>query len=489
MMEGATQNLKRKLLNLLKKVSDGLASLRGSPAELYKAYIMKFLDSYSYFSMSITLTLFLSEDFGLSDVEAGTIYGVWGGMITVYGLFVGFVVDNIGVAASLRLGFTITLLSRLFMFATTSKWVMLFILCVTLPIGNSLGIPVLTTGMRRYTHPGNRSFAIGLFYVIMNVAALLAGPLVDFCTISYNVKSAEDKTMWVLTSYRLILLMGIVANVIAVLISFTVREIKLECEDNSLMKATNESYQDDYENEDGATDSASKIASFTPVRGSMWTILKETFAAKRFWRFLIVCLITSNVRMVFRHMDATLPKYLVREFGEKTPKGLIYAINPAIIITLVPIMTAATANIDPLVCIHFGTYVSAASVFSLALSNSIAASVLFVTILSIGESIWSPRFYDYSLSMAPEGREGTYMAMSSAPLFLAKLPVGFISGWLIQKYCPEEGESHPQMMWLIIGAGTIISPILLTVLWSYISKKDDDDYQITSKKELNSVIT
>eukprot|EP00546_Thalassionema_frauenfeldii_P002189 CAMPEP_0178934486 /NCGR_PEP_ID=MMETSP0786-20121207/23890_1 /TAXON_ID=186022 /ORGANISM="Thalassionema frauenfeldii, Strain CCMP 1798" /LENGTH=37 /DNA_ID= /DNA_START= /DNA_END= /DNA_ORIENTATION= len=37
------------------------------------------------------------------------------------------------------------------------------------------------------------------------------------------------------------------------------------------MTATNESYQDDYENEDGATDSASKIASFTPVRGSVWT--------------------------------------------------------------------------------------------------------------------------------------------------------------------------------------------------------------------------
>mmetsp|Transcript_21203 Transcript_21203/g.32018 ORF Transcript_21203/g.32018 Transcript_21203/m.32018 type:complete len:381 (+) Transcript_21203:165-1307(+) len=380
------------------------------------------------------------------------------------------------------------------MFATTSKGVILFILCVPLPIGNSLGIPVLMTGIRRYTHIGNRSFAIGLFYVILNVAALLAGPIVDFCTISYNVKSDNtEEALWVLTSYRLILLTGIVANVIAVLISFTVREIKLECEYNSLMTATNESYLDDYgnhpENEDGATDSASKIASFNPVRGSVWTILKETFAAKRFWRFLIVCLITSNVRMIFRHLDATLPTYLVREFGEKTPKGFIHAIQPAIIVVLVPIMTGATANIDPLVCIHFGTYVSAASVFPLALSNSIAASVLFVTILSIGESIWSPRFYDYSLNMAPEGREGTYMAMSSAPLFLAKLPVGFISGWLLQKYCPEEGESHPQMMWLIIGVSAIISPILLTLLWSYVSKKDDDDYQIASKKELHSVMT
>ena len=36
-----------------------------------------------------------------------------------------------------------------------------------------------------------------------------------------------------------------------------------------------------------------------------------------------------------------------------------------------------------------------------------------------------------------EGREGTYMAQSSAPLFLAKLPVGFMSGKLLQRYCPK----------------------------------------------------
>jgi len=59
------------LRSLLSKVTSGFMSLRGSPSELWKAYLLKFLDSYSYFSFSIIFTLFLSADFGFSDVEAG----------------------------------------------------------------------------------------------------------------------------------------------------------------------------------------------------------------------------------------------------------------------------------------------------------------------------------------------------------------------------------------------------------------------------------
>jgi hypothetical protein len=44
---------------------------------------------------------------------------------------------------------------------------------------------------------------------------------------------------------------------------------------------------------------------------------------------------------------------------------------------------------------------------------------------------------DDELMHGVEGREGTYMAQSSAPLFLAKLPVGFMSGKLLQRYCPK----------------------------------------------------
>eukprot|EP00562_Extubocellulus_spinifer_P035344 CAMPEP_0178689216 /NCGR_PEP_ID=MMETSP0699-20121125/5418_1 /TAXON_ID=265572 /ORGANISM="Extubocellulus spinifer, Strain CCMP396" /LENGTH=557 /DNA_ID=CAMNT_0020334261 /DNA_START=167 /DNA_END=1841 /DNA_ORIENTATION=+ len=503
---------------LISKVTSGFASLRGSPSELWKAYVLKFLDSYAYFSFSIIFTLFLSSDFGYSDVTAGTIYGAWGGaLITIYGLVAGFIVDNIGVASSLRLGFALSLIARILIFATRRRSILLLNICLTLPLGNCLGIPVLTTGIRRYTNEASRGFAFGLFYVVMNVSALISGPVVDMLTILYKGETSSEKAIdetddtinsasgntafaneWSLSSYRAIILTGVVANIIACFITLTVREIKVDSKETVQMipvprsasassHGSNmplEEVMDELELE--PCSDSQNVSTFKPAGGSALEILRETLSTKSFWRFLVVCLITLNVRMIFRHLDATLPKYMMREFGPDVAKGTIYAINPALIIILVPLVTAATTTVEPLVMIHYGAYVSALSVFFLVMSTSIWACVLFVSVLSVGEAIWSPRLYDYTMSMCREGREGTYMALSSAPLFLAKLPVGFMSGYLLQKYCPEDGERHSQTMWLIIGLTTALSPILLTVFWGYISKKDEDDEKYMELRDVNA---
>ena len=201
-----------------------------------------------------------------------------------------------------------------------------------------------------------------------------------------------------MTSNRAIILSGIVANFIAIFVAFSVREIKVDDNTKDSPKPRN------------ITAAVNKnIANFTPEKGSPYQIISETIREPNFRRFLLVCLLTLNVRMVFRHLDGTLPKYMIREFGADTPKGKVYAINPFLIILLVPIITAATTSVDPLVMIHYGTYVSAVSVFFLAICTSIPSCVLFVIALSIGEAIWSPRLYDYIMSVAQEGREGTYM--------------------------------------------------------------------------------
>jgi proton-dependent oligopeptide transporter, POT family len=475
--------------SLLGRVGDGFRSLKGSPSELWKAYILKFLDSFSYFAFSLIFTLFLSADFGYSDVEAGTIYGAWGALITIYGLLAGFIIDNLGVATSLRVGFLLSLLARIFIFCTTSRTVLLWNVCVLLPMGNCLGIPVLTTGIRRYTTAENRGFAFGLFYVVMNVAGLLSGPVVDACTIVYDgegKKNNDDgnrRTLlddegrpWTLSGYRLVILSGIFANIIAVVVTWTVREVKVHQATSPVPRLHNDDDNDENQpNTTSATSDANTVSDFTPLRGNAWAITMETFQSKRFWRFLVVCLITLNVRMIFRHLDATFPKYMVREFGDGVPKGTIYSINPALIILLVPLVTAATSNVDPLLMIHHGSYISTASVFFLVVSTSIWSSIAFVIVLSIGEAVWSPRLYDYTMSVSKEGREGTYGALASAPLFLAKLPVGFMSGYLLKKYCPEQGDRDSKTMWLVIGLTTAISPILMTIFWKYISHKDHDD--------------
>jgi hypothetical protein len=92
--------------------------------------------------------------------------------------------------------------------------------------------------------------------------------------------------------------------------------------------------------------------------------------------------------------------------------------------------------------------------------------VLFSITLSIGESIYSPKTYEYAMMVSPKGREGTYSALASAPLFTAKFFVGGLSGVLLGKYCtgipawpdPMACE-HGDTVWMIIGLVCITSPI------------------------------
>jgi len=64
-------------------------SIKDSPHELWIVFVLKLLSSYSYFSFALVLTLFLSTEFQMSDVEAGWVYGLYG-MLSNFSVALGF---------------------------------------------------------------------------------------------------------------------------------------------------------------------------------------------------------------------------------------------------------------------------------------------------------------------------------------------------------------------------------------------------------------
>ena len=110
-----------------------------------------------------------------------------------------------------------------------------------------------------------------------------------------------------------------------------------------------------------------------------------------------------------------------------------------------------------------GTTISAASIFFLAVDTSAMASFAFVVVFSAGEALWGPRLNEFVVSVAPEGKEGTYFSLSKIPTMLAKPKFGFLSGWLLVAYMPEEGTHDPQTMWMWIGLITLSTPMLIFI--------------------------
>ena len=164
---------------LYHQIKDNFKTLEGAPRELYINFLLKFFESYGYFALSQILVIYLHQEFGVSDVAAGTIYGMWGLCITFWGLVASYINDKMGVRNSLLVGFSISAVSSVLVATATSVEIIYLVLFVIMPVGTSMGIPMLTVGIKRYTTTINRGFAFGLYYSVMNVAAFMSGPVVD----------------------------------------------------------------------------------------------------------------------------------------------------------------------------------------------------------------------------------------------------------------------------------------------------------------------
>lgn len=75
--------------------------LRGSQCrELWLIFVVKVLESYSYFSMSLIYVVLLTDSFGVGDIAAGGSYGLWGMLTVAWGVVLGPVIDRLGATAA-----------------------------------------------------------------------------------------------------------------------------------------------------------------------------------------------------------------------------------------------------------------------------------------------------------------------------------------------------------------------------------------------------
>lgn len=515
-------------------IREKFALLEDCPYELYINFCLKFGEAYGYFALSQILVIYLHEEYNISDIHAGMIYGFWGACITFWGFITSCFNDYFGVRKSLLIGFTISCISNILLALNQNLFFFYIILFGLLPIGNSIGIPMLTVGIKRYTTRKNRGFAYGLFYAVMNIAALASGPVVDFfnvivcpshssCSSTYRHDQQETSSVTtnstmtassatgpnrLITGNRLVIWSVVIVYFLAWMITFFyLREIRVDDKDEEEEEEEEplEGVNKDEENQTIGPDSShmlltshnnhgktrrvvnrkprqanssssitSSIAVYSslqvmdgdaddiiqekdieltsykrekgqyshlsnhddpdsdvillpfpqssgsssinkedeeqhhsspkpiPKIVSVYTFVYEIISSLTFWRFCLLTLFLINLNTIFRHVDATLPTYLLRCFGPNYPKGMIYSINPMMIIWLTPTVAAFTSHWPHFDMIKYGGYVSAISPLFLVFSASTWAVVLFMVLLSLGEAIWSPRLYDYTMSIAPE---------------------------------------------------------------------------------------
>ena len=303
------------------------------PRELWIIYFLKFLESFSYYTLAVTMTLYLSQEFGYSDTASGTAYGMMGMLTSIYGFLVGFIIDNLGVKNSLACGFGLLLAGRT-IYATTQSVVALdFMILAVLPLGSALGVPVMTIGIRRYTRsPEELTNAYALFYTSMNLAAVVAAPTIDaFRHALLKINSHSPGKGYMLEPYRLLVVCGCFFTAIAFCVTAFAMRGGIQAIDAGIGEKKEKS---------------SKVGNFKLKKASPWTILREVTSQVAFWRFLLFvsCFPASGRRtgtwkLLFQNTSQ-------RMMGEDASYGMVMAINPLVVILLVPFLSPLLEKYD-----------------------------------------------------------------------------------------------------------------------------------------------
>ncbi|CAE7470485.1 unnamed protein product, partial [Symbiodinium necroappetens] len=441
----------------------GPAALLQAPYDLFLVFSIKAAEITAYYGFSYIFVSYVSDEYGMSDEEAGRLYGAYGFACTGVGLLLGFLIDRLGVRRSMLLGCTCSTLYRAICALASSRQLMWFSTMTFAPVGAAFGVPVLALAVRRYTHRENRAFAFSFFYSMLCLGCLLGSVLIN---IVRDVLVDGTVVLGVKLSWmRMVLWMCTACTFYTVIASLFVRDIQILSD----MPLKDREY-----------------CKFKPANFQVRQTIKEIMGQAKFWRLAGITGIFIGVRMTFRHLDATFPKYFIRTYGPQAPFEIILGINPIVEMIGTPLMTGLLLKWNTTLSqkLLWGSFISGISVFALAIWESYLGAVVFVLVLSLGDTIWSPTLYEFSTMAATEGKEGMFLAITMAPMYLAALPVGLISGWALGNFCPQNvnpEERRSQLMWFIIGITGFVSPV---ALWFFQKKLILPEDENAGEKEL-----
>jgi len=477
-----------------------------------------------YFTLASALTLFATDEYGLSDVKAGELYGLWGLLHAVWGFAGSFAIDRFGIRAVAIVATTFGVLSRGLLVFTHSVPILYFVLCGLGPLAEGICDPLYMVAIKKLTRRRVRAFAFAAQYAFMNLGGAFGLNLLDVLRQhSYTMPWGEE-----FSGLRFTLLTTWFAALVCWLLACRLSRVPVTqvaahwspgFEANAFNQASSAGYvallhpspdaspcqsprsppaslidtcadfelhmeatQVEHRKIAGPEEKVKEPQALSTVSSSLRDAL-ELLHDDAFQRATALTTAVLFVSLQWKYMDTLLPKFVERTFNAQCPWASIYSINSWMCVFCPPLISAfmTTDRIDDLTIILLGLWIMALSPVAIALHLSEASTAAWIFLLSVGEVIWSPRSQSFIASLAPEGREGAFLAMAGLPTFISQYPVGIISGWLLDTYCPACPQAHnsacamhdphwqsnPQVMWLIVAGSSTLSPVLVAVLSGY----------------------
>jgi MFS family permease len=458
-MSEQTEKTAEKPKTPLREIVQPFIDVVHAPRALWGVNVSYLLEGFCYFGVVGYLAMYFNQYVNLSDTQAGPMVGVltWG--ITLSMFFFGSRADKWGVRVTLIAALSLMIVGRSLLaggpylgLASGLFSPLFFVSLVALIfiiLGYGLWMPAAYAAVRQFTTPKTAGMAYAMLYALMNLGAWLP-------TFFTPIRKAVgiSGAYWVYVGITVLSL------------SLLVMILSRKTAERAIAEARAASGKTDEKTAEKAAEAAKPKEPFSLLR---W--LKNHPLADPKFAFFIFALIP--VQTLFAHNWLTLPMYVARAYrgtwiGDHFEAATNF--NPILIFILVPIVAALSQKKKVYNMMIAGTAVMALPTFLLALGPSLWTLLGYLVLMTVGEAMWQPRFLQYAAEIAPEGRTGAYMGVAQFPWFLTKVITSLYSGWFLANYCPKEGPTNTQAMWLIYGFIAICSTVLLVLAKGWLGK-------------------
>jgi dipeptide/tripeptide permease len=402
----------------------------GFEPAFWVANITELFERLSYYGAFASLANYLHESLRFPTERAGSLAGLFGGMVWFLAAFGGSVADRLGFRRALSLAYLILSCSYFLLGSIGAPWLGpvrdavpllgLVIFILMLPaLGVALVKPCVVGTTARASHENVRSLGYSIYYTLVNIGGA-AGPY---------VASWVHRHLSVENVFRVAAL-SVFLMFFAVLIFF---------------KEPRRS---------GPADSG-QTPSLAEAARNFWAVLTNP-------KFMLFLLIFSGYWIVFWQEFIGLPLYIHAYINPKADVELILVTDAGMVIAFQLLISYLTKKVPAFRAVILGTVVTSLAWLIVAAHPTVWGAVVSLMVLATGEMIQAPRYYEYISRLAPAGQQGTYMGFAFLPIGIGSLIGGWFGGRVLHHF--GEVAHRPAQAWWVISAVGLLTALLL---WIY----------------------
>jgi proton-dependent oligopeptide transporter, POT family len=414
----------------------------GFKGPFWVANIMELFERLAYYGQATILSIFLRDHLKFSEIEAGQLSSIFGGLIYLLPVFAGSLADKFGFRKAFSFAFLVLAMGYFLIGSTGMElfsgfysnfnlyWILIVILVFT-AIGGSFIKPSVLGTVALTTTKETKSLGYAIYYWLVNMGAAI-GPLLAF----------------------------IVRDTYGIQFVYMVSAISCAL----MFISTRLFFKEPLEKEPGETQ-------------ELKTVLLNLLKVLKNSRFIIFLLIFGLYWILFWQFFIIIPFFISDFISPEAPIELILSTGAWTIIALQIPVSWFTKKIPTQSAIVIGFILAALCwllwYFFLPTSPgsetlSIFLIVLGIFIFSVGEQIQAPRYYEYISELAPKGQVALFQGYAFLPIAFAWGFGGTLGGWLYQTFVTESDQ--PKMVFITLFFIGVTATVLMFIYNIYLKR-------------------